>query len=91
MHFTASQVFEFIVHFIFWCSIASLFMAVVQRSLTQYFPNSKAAQVWAFATDVVTKFGALNLKESIAPTPREEWTPEKRAEAQKQALEGAIK
>lgn len=59
--------FEAITHFVFWCSIATLFLAAVERSVRKFYPDSKADKLIAFVTDLVSQFGALNFRDKIAP------------------------
>ena len=74
----ASAVFELIQHFVFWSSVATLFLAAVERSVRKFYPDSRAEKVLAFITDLVSQFGALNLRSQIAPEKREPWTEEER-------------
>ena len=57
--------YEWATKIVFWCSIASLVLAVFERWANQWFPNTKVAWVVSAVTDLVNQFGALNLRDRI--------------------------
>lgn len=66
------QVFHFFIHFVFWCSVASMFLAGLERSLHKFYPGTRADRVVSFLNDLVTQWGALNLRDKIAGPPAED-------------------
>jgi hypothetical protein len=64
---TVGQLFTLFEHFVFWCSVATLFLAAVERSVRKFYPGGRAEKVIGFITDIVSQFGALNLRAQIAP------------------------
>ena len=66
---TPEQAFHLLIHFVFYCSIASLFLAAIERSVHKFFPGTRFDQGISFLNDLVTQFGALNLRDKIAGTP----------------------
>lgn len=62
----ANVVYEFLVHLVFWCSIATLFLTGLQKSVEKFYPGGQFAKAIAFITDLVSQYGALNLRDKIA-------------------------
>jgi len=54
-------------HVIVACSITSVFLSMIERWANQWFPKSKFVVVLAAANDLISRFGALNLRDVIAP------------------------
>lgn len=66
MHIDANVVYEFLAHLVFWCSIATLFLTGLQRSVEKFYPGGQFAKAISFLTDLVSQYGALNLRDKIA-------------------------
>lgn len=58
--------YEWAAHIVFWCSLATLFLAVIERWAKQWLP-ARASYVVSALADLVSQFGALNLRDRIAP------------------------
>lgn len=72
LHLDPATLFESFEHFIALCSILTLILAAIERSVRKYYPGSQADKLISFTTDLVSQFGALNLRDKIAPKGPEE-------------------
>ena len=52
-------------YFVFLCSLLTIFLSIIEKWANQWFPNSGFAKTVSAITDLVSKFGALNLREVI--------------------------
>lgn len=66
-HFTMAGFLAGALSFIGFCSVVSLFLAVPEAWANKQFPNSKFAFWVSAINDLISRFGALNLREAIAP------------------------
>lgn len=66
--------------FVFWSSIISVFIAAIIRWTSKWVP--RWTPVLEALLDLINVFGALNLREHIAPKTRDQWTEEERAVVQ---------
>lgn len=68
----ALKLFEFGMHFVFWCSISSNVLALIERWLKKWFPESKLVRPLEAFADLLNEFGALNFRDRIRTTTKEQ-------------------
>ena len=66
--------------FVFWSSIASVFLAVIIRWTSKWIP--RVTPYLEAVLDLISELGALNVREKIAPNARDQWTEQERATVQ---------
>lgn len=70
-HFDLNKLPEYYLHFVAISSFVANFLAVVERAINLNFPNSRAAHLFKFLNDLVSGFGALNLRDRIVNGSKE--------------------
>lgn len=64
-HFTLAGFVAALLSFVGFCSVLTIVLSVIEGWARQWFPTSKFAFFMSSFTDLVSKFGALNLRNSI--------------------------